>query len=110
MAFYDELQETATGLIREFGVSVQFITTSSSNAQTSRTAKMVYEGVEKNGSLNYGDQGVMIGDEKCLAESSAAPVKGDVVKDGATRYVVVFVAPIRPGGMTLAYQFWMRRA
>lgn len=114
MAFYEDIRdEVAVPLIQEFGALVEFMTTSSSNTYTTRFAKIVFASVESKGLQNYGDNGVQLGDWYCLAEVSANPVKGDIIRvggSGGARYAVVFVEPIQPGGVVLAHKLWARKA
>lgn len=114
MAFYEEIRdEVAVPLIQEFGALVELMATGSTNTYTTRTAKVVFASVEGKGSQNFGDNGVQFGDWYCLAEVAANPVKGEIIRVGGpsgARYVVVFVEPIQPGGVVLAYKLWARKA
>lgn len=111
MSFYQEIRdEVASPIIQEFGTDVKFSTIDNNGTTTNRTAKVVFANVESKGSAHFGDSGIQIGDWYCLAEASASPNKGDMITVGGVRYVVAFVEPIAPGGETVAFKLWARRA
>lgn len=102
-AFYNSLANDATATLKEFGQKLQLQQPASAvkvdfYGVREKTVKTVFDSMSK----------VRVGDIIYVLEASATPEEGGRLNDRNESFVIIHPEPIKPAGVTVAWQVTVR--
>lgn len=115
-AFYDELEQIARELIAEFGFEAHLVragtpTGPAHDPRPGAPSRLAIQIVDTGQSITKRDNTqVQTGDVLgIISTAGAAPLPSDRIEISGKEYALVFLAPVRPGGQSLLFEFQARR-